>query len=465
MAIVPIVIGASNSQGTVYLYGDPAAGTVAVGPLPKLGDGSVWGDPGEPSGAGLLFQLQTTSKGTKTFLQAQADGTVALTGSQSDDGTHWLAIPVHGAKTFKIFSTGGKQDGKYLALTGDTLGFVDGIDSGTVWTIAPAIDLDALGGLISQYGPIIYHDTAEQYKMCSVEWFLDKATLYDKKTGTSIKSPSVDQLPATLDPDDKTRYSLNLDPSAKPGAPETARAYVHALVGFDHIDLQFWRFYAYNGPGTCWVKQTFIAGGASGSASLAPLGEHWGDWELVVIRIDTATQQPIGVWLSQHNSGIWYGKDQLGQLQKEGDKFVFYASRNGHATYAGTGNNPSEVHDYGALLWKLHFELWNTTSKGDRFDCGADAAIIATDLVDWAPPVPNWVNYPYRWGPVDTSSSITPESVDQLLYAILGPLGVFAGGLGFGYMAATLASFFKQDDINGPEGPITKTATWAGAYS
>jgi VPS62-like protein len=137
--------------------------------------------------------------------------------------------------------------------------------------------------------------------MCSIEAFLQHAKLHDRNTGAEINHPTVAQLPTGINNDG--RYWLILEDGYKGGDLATAKAYVHAYwkPGMSWTDLQFWFFYAYNGPGTAHINGlVFDTIAHSGDPNLAPLGEQFGDWECCMIRIDNSSKQMILSRLADH---------------------------------------------------------------------------------------------------------------------------------------------------------------------
>ena len=330
---------------------------------------------------------------------------------------------------------------------------------------------------IKTYGPVIKFHPNEKYHMCSVEWYLARAKLRDSVTNTDINHPTVNQLPrgpATNPP----RYSLIVEDSAKPGDLNTAKAYVHAYWrdGLSYTDLQFWLFYAYNGPGTAYIKRlSFDTTQETRDIDLSPLGEHWGDWECCTIRIDNGSKQMIGVTLSQHSGDQSFSQAQLGAFQRKDQQIVVYSSRNGHALYSSADTNYSEhvkKPDGTASIFSpegVEFFLRNDTADGGlMLNCG-DLSSYEIILADWLPnefPEKPWVDYRYRWGPEGTSTSIRSDTAVQILKAALGPwegiMAVLSGdGSAFleAFTALALPSFVK-DDLNGPGAPKTK-ANWA----
>jgi hypothetical protein len=62
-------------------------------------------------------------------------------------------------------------------------------------------------------------------------------------------------------------------------------------------DLQYWFFYPFNGPGRMRVQFGEVHDATS---SLAPLGDYYGDWEMVILRFDSTTYDKIGLDTKAH---------------------------------------------------------------------------------------------------------------------------------------------------------------------
>ncbi|KAF2184194.1 hypothetical protein K469DRAFT_689519 [Zopfia rhizophila CBS 207.26] len=322
---------------------------------------------------------------------------------------------------------------------------------------------------ITKYAPIIRVHPNEKYQMCSVEWFLKHVTLIDTNSpATAIVHPAVDQLPQG--PQQGKRYYFTLEESGKGGNIATAKAYVHAFWQKDlsYTDIQFWFFSAYNGPGTARIAtKAFGAVVHSGDVDLAPLGEHVGDWEYCTIRIENRTKEMIGIILSQHGSGIRYDRKGIEKFKMvNGTHPVVYSSRNGHANFASVDDNFTETRRYGPDFAQLEFDLLNTTADGgDSLDCSQKFEIISAEWITGpdAYTIPAWVNYPYRWGPEGTSTSMSTTTVANILKAAFGPIIVPVSDSIVTQLASSIIQVFVKDDINGAGAPCGQ-GPWTGHY-
>lgn len=313
----------------------------------------------------------------------------------------------------------------------------------------PPLSLDQLTTLANRYAPIVRFHPDEPFFMCSIDWYLQHSTLYGPN-GYVKESPTVADLPTGKTDDGK--YSLHMKDTVKPGDLSSARTYVHAWwqSGNDYLDLQYWFCYGYNGPGTLHLSNPV----QSNDVSLAPLGEHWVDWEQTTVRIKISTRQVLGVFLSQHGEGDWI--TDLTKFQRKNDQFIVYASRNGHALYAQPGANPTNSFDAKLISFYLRND---TADHGTSFDSASKLDLVAAEfLPDFTEP--RWLHFPYRYG-LGTGSHLTVQTVQQILKAALsGPLtwvlDLLTGGA-LSALAETILPAFQFDDTNGVYGPQTQS--------
>jgi hypothetical protein len=319
---------------------------------------------------------------------------------------------------------------------------------------SPGLAKADLLAAIARYAPVVRFHPQEQYLPSSVEWFLDRAWLCDQYGGKA--QASVANLPATPPADGNDHhYWLELkDNASRGGNMPSAVAYVHAkpaaVAGF--TDIAFWFFYPFNGPGAAHVFpfQDYLA--------FDKFGEHTGDWENVVLRVDNNSKALTGVYLSQHNSGEWI--TDLNAFTKQNGRIVVYASRNGHASYSRPGANPTEEKNLSAP-WPFpgdifDFYLINDCADGGQsLDCAAHYQLVSADYLGAEKPdEPRWLNFFYRWGPHITYPAGT---IDQFVRS----LGVAAWLISplMTWLLDKLPSEVKEED--GPTGPKTK-GSWLG---
>lgn len=469
----------SEVGGTVDLQRD-------VGPLETLilhnnDDGTI-SIQVNPSGAGVLddIYLRMDAKGMKTRatngggvvncqrgigpfakfrIEAQSDGSSALE-SVASPGVY-LRIDAN-SKTDKDGGTGTvncqfgvSNTEKLLIITADK---------------STALKHQDIETAVQTYAPMLHLHPDEVYKNCSIEWFLEHSSLHDEVLKKDLPHPTVDQLPQGVGSD--KRYWLILDPNAEGGDMSTAKAYIHAYwnPGMPYTDLQFWFFSAYNGHATAHINGLeFTKIKHEGDVDLRPLGEHFGDWEYCIIRIDNASKKMTHIGLSQHGAGHFFNATQFNAFQFQGTHPIVYSSLNGHANYAGVGPNSMADYKIPPVAIPAGIEFWlhnDTADGGDVLDCSQHYQVV---MADWltgseAYPVPAWVNYDSRWGPEGTITHMDPDTVGNIIIAAMGKLGVVVDGTVIQLLVGdVILPFFIKSDVNGSWAPLTQ-ASWSGNY-
>lgn len=326
--------------------------------------------------------------------------------------------------------------------------------------------------LIAKYGPILKLHKDEIYDNSSVEWFLEHCSLVDSKSGTSLSHPEVNDLPQVGY--EAGRYWLELEAGAKRGDFSTAKAYVRArwTQGMTYTDLQFWFFSPYNGPGRAHLNSLLWDTVAhSGNVDLAPFGEHFGDWECCIIRVDNKGKHVLEIILSQHGVSVPFkGSEIPKSFQLVGGSHpVIYSSLNGHALYASVAEHRTEYQKRDGwtypLTWVgIEFWLLNVTSEdGKTLDCSKNYKVISADFLEEeeAYDEPGWVDYPYRWGPEGTVTKLNTKTVSQALRAGLGFLSMTTPGFLVDLLASAILPHFVHKGLNGPVAPI-RQKMWNG---
>jgi len=243
--------------------------------------------------------------------------------------------------------------------------------------------------------------------------------------------------------------------SVKPGNLVGAKVYVKArwAAGLSYTDIQYWFCSGYNGPATAHVSNPLD----NWDVGLAPIGEHWVDWEQVTIRVDNGTQTVLGVYISQHGKGEWI--TDLSRFQRKGDQFIVYASKNGHANYTAPGTNPTHSYNYG-----FGFYFRNDTADGGHsFDCAGQLEVVAADFVPGSLQA-RWLSFPYRWGK-GSDSYLSVEKIIKILAGAFVPLAGMSVFIPFvvPIIATTIIGpYVKLDDTMGVFGPQT-TDYWNGS--
>jgi hypothetical protein len=203
---------------------------------------------------------------------------------------------------------------------------------------------------IERYAPLVYLHPKESFLPTSADRFFGISTpaVWEGHPGRKLKDSG---------------------PSRR-GDLGHAESYVHAKLYGNHIDLQWWFLYAYNGPGTAYFKYLGMNGRYHPlpDANMEPCGRHEGDWEGMTVRIDYAGKL-LGAWVNQHDGGIALRPEQF---FKSG-RTIVYASRNGHATYVNEDRNYSNTIKAGVV----EFRLVNETAKGIAYDTRGRSRLIS----------------------------------------------------------------------------------------
>ncbi len=336
----------------------------------------------------------------------------------------------------------------------------------TLKTPAPPT-LQELDAIIQKFGPKVHFHSEEKYVMASVEWFLKRAQLITKVSGSKTQATMVN-LPQGAE--NGTKFQLVLTGRStsllsRLGDLSTAKAYVHAKSLPFSTDLQFWFFYAYNGPGTARFKSlAFDTTVHAGNPSMAPLGEHEGDWEHVTIRIGNSNRQIEKVYFSQHSGGVWVLPQHL---ERDGNKIIVYSSKNGHASYPNPGGHYTEHRKYAkayTLGFGLEFWLRNDCNKGRSIDCSEKYELVSADnFGTWKTAEPKWLYFYGRWGKSTSQVTLSRHSIQGIIEAVAGPImGSALSSLMVTDIATHIAATYQKEDQDGPVAPIGKDC-WNGS--
>jgi hypothetical protein len=189
---------------------------------------------------------------------------------------------------------------------------------------------------------------------------------------------------------------------------------------------------------------------------LDPMGEHGGDWEHVTLRYQFGPRTLVGVYMAQHSGGVWLSPSQI---QLEDGVPVVYASRHGHASYPGEGENLTNSTIVSLGVVNMSFGLRNDTAKGPGLDCRSHFQVVGADFVGSELQPPAWLDYARRWGP---HKVYEPAWIASQISHLIGPIAsVYTpwGNLSTQQIIDDLPDECKEED--GPTGPKFKDA-WKG---
>ena len=275
--------------------------------------------------------------------------------------------------------------------------------------------------LIQTFGPVMRLDSTERYWMDDPEYVLDsgKTALqwglvhhdddYGKFVMDGARSAAIRSEAALADawqqmardprasrPD--FRRWLHIDDILIRGNQSRAKAYVRVLEAADrrYVDLQFWFFYPYNGPGKFHVT---IGDLIDDHVRADTAGRHYGDWEHVTLRLTCDPWRLQDVYLSRHSISKWMGG--LSALRFSGSHPIIYIARDSHAHY------PSAGIQYYRRVWHKSFwigtgnvDLEDWTDAGPVFDTSLAGhyQIVYANVAAWGLVSPAWYTFDARWG-------------------------------------------------------------------
>ena len=222
-----------------------------------------------------------------------------------------------------------------------------------------------------------------------------------------------------------------------------------------YTDLQSWFFNAYNGPGTLHIDGLIMDSiTSSGDVNVAPLGEHVGDWEMCMIRVNNTTLNLDSIWLSQHSKGQFFPGDQVDRtFSFQKTQPIIFSSHNGHANFARAGSNPIEFRKIGVIPAGFDFCVRNGTALSNyKLDCAKKYELVSADFLGIKSPA--WLTFPYRCGPEGTSTRIPQGAVAEIVEATAGDeLTKFLPVAGLVILAGEILPHFVKGGINGPTSP------------
>lgn len=244
-----------------------------------------------------------------------------------------------------------------------------------------------ISAVFQTYAPYIYFHPDETYLPSSVNWYFINGALLYKKGEESSPSPveaTGSNLPQGGSNDGSYWLDLPVDEKAgetvKRGDLQSAEAYLHVkpVLGGTWTDIQVWVFYPFNGPASAKA-------GVISKIPLGKIGEHVGDWEHVTLRVSNFNGVLYRAYFAEHSGGRWVDSCLL-EFER-GNRFVGYASLNGHASYHKAGV---------AMQGSEEVGLRNDTGKsGMVMDTAARNVVVAAEEVV----EPAWLNYYRKWGP------------------------------------------------------------------
>ncbi|HEU5102201.1 MAG TPA: Vps62-related protein [Roseiflexaceae bacterium] len=329
-----------------------------------------------------------------------------------------------------------------------------------------------MADLIKKYAPVLYFHPQEAYMPTSVDTYLAHCALVTPANVSQPHTTSVnlDDLAnagadAYLQP-----FGNDLD-TVRKGDLKNAHVYVNVVGSAAPAlyEIQYWFFYAFNGPTTLRFDGTL---GLSTDNEAPPLGQHDSDWEHITVRVDS-TGAIVAVYFAQHSSGQWYPpasssttNDGFHTLANTSQVLV-YVAKNTHACYPWPGDFavPGSELDYTVLTFSLRDITPASSSQATLWNAALSNVlqtvnINAPGLTAVSTP-PKWVLYTGKWAPDESQGLTVAETTTVILQAIasvpwlvalLVPLSI-GGVLASTVIATTVLSIVKIWDETGPGSP------------
>src|SRR6476620_5406471 len=160
------------------------------------------------------------------------------------------------------------------------------------------MDDKTVNDLIKKYAPVLYFHPDEVYLPTSTDEYLSHCMVLDSGGNASdIRFLGI------AGADTHLQLSGQVADNVRRGNLGVARAYVNVVnsgVGGQY-DIQYWFYYAFNGPTTSQFDGPV---GKSTTNEAPPSGQHDGDWEHIVVRV-ADSGNIVSVFFAEHGSGQW----------------------------------------------------------------------------------------------------------------------------------------------------------------
>jgi hypothetical protein len=280
-------------------------------------------------------------------------------------------------------------------------------------------NVNELKDLISTVAPLFYYHTAEEDKICSPEWYLQKSYLVNKET-TKKLSGSLANSPVVLQ--NQNLYFVELqDKTLKPTQEEneSAKTFISAKVHSSEVlDLQFWFFYANRGAATAnikWLIDDIVA--HNGKASLRSTGSFQGDWKELTLRVNVHSKKVEQIYFPNYKGGSWLKWEEL---EKSNHQAKIYISKSSHDFFPGIATHTAEILKFNLFTSSLEFALKQETDKGESFNSAhAFELLSAPFIINEKPIEPAWLNFSCPWGKLNFNE-ITREEMKSIIKSSFG---------------------------------------------
>ena len=295
-----------------------------------------------------------------------------------------------------------------------------GAGSAFVWAVSDPLPMppaDKVADLLQTYAPLVYLAEGEEYNPASVDWAFPYLSRVERDGNYWLYTKQ--DLSGATDGDLAVFKGQGTDATAYGFFVRKAIAY----------DLVYFTYYPYNRG-----KHLDILGGSV-------FGNHVGDWENVVVRLDRDFT-PAQVFLSQHDQGQrldWDAVPKSGATHP-----IVYAAAGSHGYYPAPGHN--QYHDDPPLIDETSAgTAWSLATNLERYNFNERQGVAETEWPQWMS-----TGYAVRYGnPSETSADAGP------IYRWGNGETGCGGAL---HVYQKLAGACRLED--GPTGPIDKLERW-----
>ncbi len=290
--------------------------------------------------------------------------------------------------------------------------------------------------LVASVAPIVYLHPDETFMPSSFEWYLRKTHYVDANGHDQgpLTPALVEQAPHGEN--GYLTYPWN-DESIRKGDLGSAVCYAHVIASADQAgyDIQYWFFSPFNGAGIIGLSIRTAGHEWPGTFSIPPVGEHEGDWEEIVVRVDRSGKIQK-VFCSQHSGGEWYNQASKpgahdGYTLQNGHP-VIYSALNGHPSFPWIGDFPTKDpsgtkigFSVGEGAISASGGLLNQTGQGARWDCFLPDhhKLLAIDTPDFTYSSNTWwLPFRGRVGALKPSIGDTEQEAAERLAQNIGTL-------------------------------------------
>ncbi len=279
--------------------------------------------------------------------------------------------------------------------------------------------------MIATYGPVIALHPTELYLPDSVDYILnngttmcrglihnpdDYATFMYEDT-LCYQTNAANLLDTVADSEQDPRfgtpdydYFMQVNNAVTGGSMSRAKAYVRATrYSQAFVELQFWIYYPFNGSGKFYLQ---IGDVESYHVLTNPAGRHYGDWEVVTVRLGKDANdgifKPMSFYMSRHGTNqVLAWRDPALQKYLTNHPIAF-AARDSHAHYPNAATQYYErVGDTNIGVGTVNVDLEDWTAYGGpalgAFQSGR-YEIVSSDFPGVAATNPDWLGFFKRWG-------------------------------------------------------------------